>query len=136
MANPTYTAADVDAIAQPRESYSKDFAELKRLLRSRGLLEKDPKRYLLKFIEPFVMIAVATAMLIGFSNFGLQLLSVPFFVIGFVRAGFMMHDTGHRQVFPKPRANELVGLIYGNVILGSSISSWRERHNEHHAHTN
>jgi fatty acid desaturase len=105
-------------------------------VRAAGLLEPRPLFFSVVSVEPLLMLGLAVAILVSFEGILPLLGSALVMSLAFVRAGFMMHDCGHRQVFRKPRYNDLLGLVFGNLILGSSISSWRTRHNEHHAHTN
>jgi fatty acid desaturase len=133
----TLREADVEKIHQPEEiSYAKDYADLKRLIKERGLMDRQPRYYALALAEPVIMLVIALSILILAPNFWLKLISLPLYSLSFVRIGFIMHDAGHRQIADRPRKNDLIGLLYGNLLLGSSISAWREKHNEHHAHTN
>jgi len=119
-----------------RGTFTRDYAELKKKVKAAGLMDRQPLFYTIVGLEPVLLVAVSITLLFVIDNFWFQLLNTLIFSLAFVRAGFVMHDAGHRQVFRKPRPNDLFGLFYSNFILGSSISSWRTRHNEHHAHTN
>ncbi len=121
---------------RPKGTYTRDYVELKKRVRGAGLLEPRPLFFTIVSIEPLLMIGLAVAVLVAFDGIVALLGSALIMSLAFVRAGFMMHDCGHRQVFKKARHNDLLGLVFGNLVLGSSISSWRTRHNEHHAHTN
>jgi fatty acid desaturase len=46
------------------------------------------------------------------------------------------HDCGHRAVLPAGRANDALGLLFGNLVGGVSWNWWRDKHNAHHAHPN
>ena len=54
----------------------------------------------------------------------------------FTQLGFVGHDAGHQQVFVSRRANRLLGLIVGNVLIGLSFGWWVPKHSAHHAHPN
>ncbi|MFG3600408.1 acyl-CoA desaturase [Micromonospora chersina] len=54
----------------------------------------------------------------------------------FAQAGFIGHDAGHRQIASSRRANDLIGLIHGNLVTGISYGWWVDKHNRHHAHPN
>lgn len=138
MVSTTLTAADVQGLAQPAESYTGLYADLKNEVKQAGLLDKRADYYVFATIEPFVLLGIGVAILILFSEyFWVQMLNALLFSLAYVRAGFMMHDAGHRQIFKRvKRRNDRIGLLFGNLFLGSSITSWRERHDEHHAHTN
>ena len=49
-------------------------------------------------------------------------------------AGFI-HDGGHRAIFASTKFNDVIGQIAG-VVLATDYTSWKYRHNIHHAHTN
>lgn len=49
---------------------------------------------------------------------------------------FLGHDAGHRQVFRTRRANGLLGLALGNLLIGLSFGWWVGKHNRHHSHPN
>lgn len=132
----TLTEADVRKIKQPEVSYTRDYADLKRLVKDKGLMDRQTAYYAFALTEPVIMMMFGIAILVLAPNFGLKLISLPIWSLAWVRIGFIMHDAGHRQIADRPRKNDLIGLLYGNLLLGSSISAWREKHNEHHAHTN
>jgi fatty acid desaturase len=132
----TLTVADVERIKQPDRSYTQDYAELKRRVKERGLMQRQPRYYTYALIEPVVLLAISIAILLLVDNFWVQLGNIVLMSLAYVRTGFIMHDAGHRQIATTPRRNDLVGLVFGDLLLGSSNSAWREKHNEHHAHTN
>lgn len=109
---------------------------MKRKVKQAGLLDKQPAYYVYKCLEPLVLLSVGIAVLLLVESFWLQIANAVFLALAFVLLGLIMHDAGHRQIFVGARRNDLVGLVYANLLLGASISSWRVRHNEHHAHTN
>ena len=130
------TRAGLKEIKQPEKSYSTLYTELKQRMKAAGLLDRQPLYYTYKLIEPVVMLAVGFAILFLTDSFIVRLLAILIMAPAYVLLGLIMHDTGHRQIFNSPRMNDRVGLIYANLLLGASISSWRVRHNEHHAHPN
>jgi fatty acid desaturase len=65
-----------------------------------------------------------------------QLLVAPVLAVVFGQLGFLGHDAGHRQIFRSRRANDLVGLLLGNLGIGMSYGWWVDKHNRHHAHPN
>jgi fatty acid desaturase len=64
------------------------------------------------------------------------LLIAAFLAIAFTQLAFLGHDAGHRQIFASRRANDLLGFLYGNVLVGLSFGWWLDKHNRHHAHPN
>jgi fatty acid desaturase len=65
-----------------------------------------------------------------------QLLTAAFLAIVFTQTGFLGHDAGHRQIFRSRRANEIAGLLHGNVGIGLAFGWWVDKHHRHHAHPN
>src|SRR5688500_17331553 len=115
----TLRVADVKQLKQPEGTYNKDYADLKRRIKERGLMDRQPAYYAYAMIEPMVLMGIAIAIFVLAPGFGLKLLSMPFWMISWVRAGFIMHDAGHRQIADRPRKNDVIGLIFGNLVLGS-----------------
>lgn len=86
-----------------------------------------------------LMLAAGIVFLILFDNIWLRLFSAAFMAVVFSQLGFLGHDTGHLAVFTgrKKRNQHLaLGVITGNLLLGMSLSWWREKHNAHHADPN
>lgn len=135
-ASPSLTKIWDEPQPKPAQSYNKLYANLKALVKEQGLLKRQPRYYAYAFAEPLIGLAASVTFLLLVESFWLQLLNAMFLSLVFVRMGFVMHDAGHRQIFTKPRPNDFAGLIYANLLLGSSISGWRIRHNLHHASTN
>lgn len=130
------TRAELKDIQQPERAYSTLYADLKKRVKAAGLLDLQPAYYTYKLIEPLVLLAAGVAILLLAQSFAVQMLAVPVMSLAYVLLGLVMHDAGHRQILATPRQNDMVGVIYANLLLGASISSWRVRHNEHHAHPN
>ena len=54
----------------------------------------------------------------------------------FTQLAFVGHDAGHRQLFRSRRANDLVGLVHANLLVGISFGWWVPKHNAHHTNPN
>ena len=54
----------------------------------------------------------------------------------FTQIAFLGHDAGHRQVFGSRRANDRVGLLHANLLVGVSFDWWVGKHNRHHSNPN
>ena len=113
-----------------------DYAELSRRIKQAGLLDRRRTYYL-------VRISITAALFVaGWVVFGLlgeswwQLAVAAFLAVIFGQLGFIGHDAGHRQVFGSRRANDVLGLIGGNLGIGLSFGWWVDKHNRHHAHPN
>jgi fatty acid desaturase len=121
------------APAPPRGS---DYAELLRLVKAAGLLDRRPGYYLAKFL------LVGGLLVGGWTAFAVlgdswwQLAVAVFLAFVFTQIGFLGHDAGHRQIFRSTRANYVVGLLLGNLAIGLSYGWWVTKHTRHHAHPN
>ena len=119
--------------SDPRGS---DYARLSRQVLEAGLLRRRPGYYAVKITLTLALLGV------GWVGFGLlgrswyQLLIAAFMAIAFTQVAFLGHDAGHRQVFRSRRANDALGLIHGNLLVGFSFGWWVAKHNRHHAHPN
>ncbi|MFV2116052.1 fatty acid desaturase family protein [Micromonospora sp. LOL_025] len=125
-----------DAILDARRHGGSQYAELSRLIRRAGLL--DPRRgYYALRIGALGGCYVGTWALFGWLGESWWQLGVAaVLAVVFAQAGFIGHDAGHRQVFRTRRANDLVGLVHGNLLIGLSYGWWVGKHNRHHAHPN
>ncbi|RLK25471.1 fatty acid desaturase [Micromonospora sp. M71_S20] len=125
-----------DATLDTRRHGGSQYAELSRLIRRAGLL--DPRRgYYALRIGALGGCYVGTWALFGWlGESWWQLAVAAVLAVVFAQAGFIGHDAGHRQVFRTRRANDLVGLVHGNLLIGLSYGWWVGKHNRHHAHPN
>jgi fatty acid desaturase len=123
-------------VASPRPAHrEQDYADLKRLVVERGLLEKQPGYYAANTLIRLGLLAASLAFLILVDNFWLQLLNAVFLAFAFTQIGFLGHDAGHRQIFRGAAPNDRYGLAI-NLLLGLSRSWWVDTHNEHHVNPN
>ncbi len=113
-----------------------EYAELKQLIKKKGLLEKQPHFYTYKILSIVGLLALSIAFLLLVNNFWLQLLNAAFLAFVFGQIGFLGHDGGHRQIFNKTWKNDIVTLLQGNFLVGMSYSWWNDKHNAHHSHPN
>jgi len=119
-----------------QETGNRIYKELKARIRAQGLLEKQPGFVLYKMIFNFVLFAASIYVLFAFDSVWVQLLNAAFMAVIFGQFGFIAHDVGHRQAFRSTRANNILGLIHGNLLLGMSLGWWMDKHNQHHASPN
>ena len=113
------------------------YAELKRIVKQRGLMIRQPAYFARKFALTLGMLAVSLGLLLAFGSTWLQLLNAAFLAFAFVQISFLAHDCGHRQFSLRtPWQNDWITLILGNLLLGVSREWWIDKHNEHHGHPN
>lgn len=112
------------------------YAELKRIVKERGLLERQPVRAVIRLLIVDSLLVVSVGMLLGVHIFWVQCLNALFMAFVSAQLGFNGHDAGHRQTFGKTWKNDVVGLIHGNLLIGMSFGWWVDKHNRHHSHPN
>ncbi len=118
-------------------SRTTQYAELKRLIKQNGLLDRQPAYFAGKISLTLGLLAVSLTLLLIFDNPWLQLLNAAYLAFVFVQISLLAHDCGHRQFsFHASRKNDWATLIFGNLLLGVSRQWWIDKHNEHHGHPN
>jgi len=115
---------------------ARDYVELKKLIKHRGLLEKQPVYYTCRIVLVLSMLALGLTFLMVVHTFWLQLLNAFFLAFVYVQIGFLAHEAGHRQMFSTSWKHDVVCLLAGNLLLGLSYSHWLDKHNRHHSHPN
>jgi fatty acid desaturase len=124
------------AIPRQRPAQGDEFSPLLRQIRAEGLLERRTGWYVAGIaVNAVALAAVAVALLAFGDSWWALLLAVPLAVFS-ARTGFIGHDAGHAQIATGRRANRLLGLIHGNLLLGMSSAWWNDKHNRHHANPN
>jgi fatty acid desaturase len=113
------------------------YAELKRLIKQRGLLDQQPAYYAVKTVFTLGLLVVSLALLFVLGDTWSQLLNAAYLAFVFVQISLLAHDFGHRQyTFRSPWKNDWLTLVFGNLSLGVSRQWWIDKHNEHHGHPN
>lgn len=115
---------------------SKDYAELKRMIVAAGLLNEQPVYYAFTLLTTLGMLVLGGMVLVRTRETWLVLLDAIFLAFVFMRFAFIGHDLGHRQFFHASRANAIVGIVLGDLLIGMSYSWWIWYHNRHHANPN
>ena len=129
-ANPTAKPLKTPPETTPEMSMD-DYAELPRLIREQGLLDRQLGYYAYKMASTLSMLAVSIAILFVTDNTWIQLANAVFLAFIFGQAGYIGHDAGHMGVCRSARGNQLIG--YGaSFILGMSQAWWLNQHNQHH----
>ncbi len=105
-------------------------------IRDAGLLNRRPDYYSVKIVLTLAAFAAGWAALFVVGNSWVTLALAAFMGVMFTQLGFIGHDAGHQQVFRSRRANRLLGLTVGNLLIGLSFGWWVSKHNAHHAHPN
>lgn len=125
-----------DSVPNSAVPNNQSYAALKRLIIEKGLLEKQPAFLAYKIVLTAGMLAVSIAILFLTDTIWIQLLNAAYLAFVFGQAGFIAHDTGHRQGFHTTKQNDFFGILHANLLIGMSYGWWLEKHNQHHAHPN
>ncbi|SCL26230.1 fatty acid desaturase family protein [Micromonospora inyonensis] len=113
-----------------------EYADLSRLVRRAGLLDRRRGYYAAVIGLLAASYAGAWTLFGWLGESWWQMGVAAALAVIFAQAGFVGHDAGHRQIFRTHRANDLAGLIHGNLLIGLSYGWWVRKHNRHHAHPN
>ena len=114
-----------------------DYAELKHLLKRKGLFEKTPAYYAIRLILILGLLTFSFGVLaIIHHTIWLVLLDAALLAFASAQLSFMVHDACHRQICSTPARNDLLALIFSNLLLGVSRKWWMHSHNLHHANPN
>jgi fatty acid desaturase len=114
-----------------------DFAELRRRIRQEGLMDRRPRYYAVKIAVLALLLAGGWAAFAAVAaDSWYQLVVAVYLAAVFGQIGFLGHEAGHRQIFRSRRANNVVGLVHGNLLIGVSFGWWTGKHNRHHAYPN
>ena len=113
-----------------------EYAELKRLIKAKGLLEKQPVYYAANILLLLGLLGLSIAVLVLVESLWWQLLNAVFLGFVFTQISFLGHDATHRQIFRSTRNNDIAGTVFWNVLLGMSNRWFIYRHSRHHARPN
>ncbi len=116
-------------------SSANEYAELKRLIKQRGVLDKQPVYYAYKILVTLGLLALGLAALVVVDSLWLQLLNAAFLAFVFTQIGLIGHDAGHQQIFHSPRRNDII-LLTISFLVGLDRSWWFDKHNRHHVNPN
>jgi fatty acid desaturase len=127
----------VDAAVEEshRNSESKEYLQLRRLVAEQGLLDRQYLYYAVKVLGSLAALFAGVAVIVVFDQFWVQMINAVFLAGVFAHFGFIGHDSGHRQIFHSPFRNDLVMLLAG-LVTGMTPSWWQDKHNAHHRNPN
>ena len=102
-------------------SLPNQYAELKRLIKQRGLLDRQPTYYAIKTVFTLGLLVLSLALLFILDDTWSQLLTAAYLAFVFVQISLLAHDFGHRQFsFRSSWKNDWLTLVFGNLLLGLS----------------
>ena len=124
---PAIVPATEDELLEDARQYS----ELRRMVKERGLLDRQPLYYSIKIPLTVGAVAGSVAFLVLVNSVWLQLLNAAFLGMVFSQLGLLGHDSGHQQVFSSRRKNDGISLMIG-LLMASVPSWWHDKHNQRH----
>jgi fatty acid desaturase len=106
------------------------------LVRHAGLLERRRAFYISHMAVNVALLAAGWGAFILLGNTWWQIITAAGLAVVFTHSGFLGHDAGHRQIFRTRQANQVVGLLWGNLAIGLAFGWWVDKHHRHHAYPN
>ncbi len=122
--------------AGPDLSRRSDYSTLLHEIRTAGLLERRPRRYLPRIAALALLWAVGWVAFVALGASWWQPVVAAVLAVALTQLAFLAHDAGHRQVFTTRHRNDLLGRVVGTLLVGLSYGWWIDKHTRHHAHPN
>lgn len=124
------------AIAPRPAAMARSYTALSAAVREAGLLHRTVGFYLRLLVWLGIALAglVAAFVLLGHSWW--QLVVAALLGVLLTQVAFVAHEASHRQVFTSGRANDRLGRILANGVVGISHTWWMSKHSRHHANPN
>ena len=113
-----------------------EYARLSRQIRQAGLLERRRGWYTARIGLNLALLAGGWVAFVVLGESWWQLLTAAYLAVVFTQLAFVGHDAGHRQLSRSRRANDRVGLLHANLLVGISFGWWVPKHNAHHTNPN
>ena len=120
----------------PRAGRWSDYTQLSRQIKQAGLLDRRHGYYAAKLSLNLVLLAAGGAAFAILGESWWQLVTAAYLAVVFTQIAFVGHDAGHRQIFRSRRANNLIGLVHANLLVGISFGWWVAKHDRHHSNPN
>ncbi|SHG98150.1 Fatty acid desaturase [Jatrophihabitans endophyticus] len=113
-----------------------DFAALSRQIRDAHLLDRRRVSYTIRIAGTLLAYVAVWAAFVVVGRSWFQPIVAAVMGLVFTQVAFLGHDGGHQQVWRSRRANDLLGIVAGDLLTGLSYGWWVDKHNRHHAKPN
>jgi fatty acid desaturase len=113
-----------------------EYTQLSRQIKQAGLLERRRGWYAARIGLNLALLAAGWAVFAALGDSWWQLVTAAYLAVVFTQLAFVGHDAGHRQLFRSRPANDLVGLLHANLLVGISFGWWVPKHDAHHTNPN
>ena len=120
----------------PRAGRWGEYTQLSRQIKQAGLLERRRGWYAARIGLNLVLLAAGWAAFVLLGESWWQLVTAAYLAVVFTQLAFVGHDAGHRQISRSRPANDRVGLLHANLLIGISFGWWVPKHNAHHTNPN
>jgi fatty acid desaturase len=120
----------------PRARRWSEYTQLSRQIKQAGLLDRRHGYYTAKISLNLVLLAAGGAAFVALEDSWWQLVTAAYLAVVFTQLAFVGHDAGHRQISRSRRANNLIGLVHANLLVGISFGWWVAKHDRHHSNPN
>jgi fatty acid desaturase len=120
----------------PRAGRWSEYTQLSRQIKQAGLLDRRHGYYTAKLGLNLGLLAAGGAAFVALGDSWWQLVTAAYLAVVFTQLAFVGHDAGHRQISRSRRANDLVGLVHANLLVGISFGWWVAKHDRHHTNPN
>jgi fatty acid desaturase len=128
-------ASTTPGASAPRGRWA-EYTQLSRLVKQAGLLERRRGWYAARIGLNLALLAIGWVALVIIGESWWQLLTAVYLAVVFTQLAFVGHDAGHRQISRSRRANDRVGLVHANLLVGIGFGWWVPKHNAHHTNPN
>jgi fatty acid desaturase len=122
-------------VPSPKRGWS-EYTQLSRQIKQAGLMERRRGWYAGRIVLNLTLLAGGWAAFAALGDSWWQLVTAAYLAVVFTQIAFVGHDAGHRQILRTRRANDLVGLVHANLLVGISFDWWVGKHNRHHSNPN
>lgn len=109
-----------------------NFEKLRTRIHTDGLMKKKPFFYARKIIEVFILLTCTFFL----QYCGWYVSSAIILGMCWQQLGWLTHEFCHHQPFQNRKINNILSLLFGNILQGFSREWWKDKHNVHHAATN
>lgn len=116
--------------------FEQGYRDLRVQMIKMGLFNSSKGYYLYKCTFNMCMWATAVSMVMFSDSTAVHIASALLLGLFWQQCGWLAHDFLHHQVFKNRVFGDMVGLFWGNLMQGFSVTWWKNKHNGHHAVTN
>jgi fatty acid desaturase len=113
-----------------------DYAALKRSVKERGLLARQPVYYTLLALGVVALLGLGVVWVALTRHTPLVWAGAPLLALCSGQLVLLGHDAAHHAVFATPGRNAALAILTINALSGGSAGWWAQSHNAHHARSN